>query len=225
MTPNWIDPIGIRSSWVSTSNRGINPSAEKVRADRRMSPLTPNSCHMVPLGAAGGKSVSPFAPRDDARSRARPHPHGMAVIAADRQDGAVAQDLYDLEDMMRHHADDPRSRTAGGSAPMRPVAREIVFGPRISADQLTHFPPAPCGRASIGGVMRRTVSTRNVLVMMKMMATRSCTRCTRRCRQKGRGKQTDKTYSHYALPHYALQCVGTAVRPSWFEAFVGKRAV
>ena len=138
---------------------GCNPSAEKVRADAtHVGPdpqLTSSSHvtgHMVPFGAADGQ-VSSLAPRDDARGRARPHPNGMSVIAADRQDGAMVQDLNHLEDVVRHHADDAGGRTARGSASMRPVARKIVFRPRIAADQLTHFPPAPGGGASIGGVM------------------------------------------------------------------------
>ena len=78
----------------------------------------------------------------------------MTIIAADRQDGPVAQDLNHLEDMMRHHPDDAGCWTARLLAPMRPVASEIVFGPGIAADQMAHFPPAPGGRASIGDAMR-----------------------------------------------------------------------
>jgi hypothetical protein len=51
-----------------------------------------------------------------------------------------------------------------------------------------------------------------MLVMMRMMMTRSCTRTTRRHHRKGRRKQTEKAQFHYALQlHYALQRVVTAM--------------
>src|ERR1700722_20927803 len=98
---------------------------------------------------ASGASV--LAPCDDTRRRAGAHPHRMVVIAADRQYRSMAQDLDHLEDMMRHHPDDAGRRTARRSAPMRPIAREIVFGSGITPDQRTHLPPAPFGRPSGGG--------------------------------------------------------------------------
>jgi hypothetical protein len=142
----------------------------------------------------------------------------MTVVAADRQDGPVAQDFNNLEDMVRHHPDDPRCRTIRWPAPMRPVASEIVFGSGIAADQLAHFPPAPGGWASIGKFVRGIVLIRNARVMMKMMATqRGCARTVRRRHLKARGKQKDKPEFHYAL-----QRVETAVRPSWLDVSCGE---
>src|SRR3984957_2676964 len=135
---------------------GMRPGARSsARRDRkRGSESAPTIRRMYGLHRRWLAAASPLAPRDDTRGRAGANPYRMVVIAADREDGSMAQDLDHLEDMMRHHPDDAGRRTARRSAPMRPIAREIVFGSGITPDQTTHLPPAPCGRASIGGASR-----------------------------------------------------------------------
>ena len=60
---------------------------------------------------------------------------------------------HNLADVMRPYDDRPDAYRPW-TAPMRPIAREIEFGSGIAADQLAHLPPAPCGRAPIGGAAR-----------------------------------------------------------------------
>src|SRR5216683_6847172 len=108
------------------------------------------------------REPSPRSPRDDARRRARTYPHGMGVVAADRQDGPGSEDLNHLEDMVRHHPDDARRGPTRALPPMRPIAREIVFGAGIAANQVAHFPSAPGGWAAIGDPVRRAVCVRAV---------------------------------------------------------------
>src|SRR3977135_256781 len=82
--------------------------------------------------------LSPLAPGNHARRRAGAYPHGMAVIAADRQDGSAAQDLDHLENVVWHYPDDTWRRPIRRPAPMRPIASEIVFRSGIAADQMAH---------------------------------------------------------------------------------------
>jgi hypothetical protein len=121
-----------------------------VGSARRMGEMGPRP-HFS--GVVRYDKASPRAPGDDARRRAWAHSHGMPVVAADRQYGPAAQDLNHLEDVVRHHADDARCGTIRRLTPMRPIAREIVLGSGIAADQLAHFPAAPGRGPTIGDPM------------------------------------------------------------------------
>src|SRR5580704_3045650 len=171
------------------------------------------------------------SPSDNACRRTGAHPHRIAVVAADCQHSALAQDLHHLEDVVRHHADDAGRRPSRGAAPMGPIARQIVFGPGIAADETTHFPSAPSRRTAIGDaargiasicdralvtkgiisicdlifVVRKVVPMRNM--RMLIMSTRGGgAHPTRDCRPQGRRYQKEDLKLHYAL-----QRVGTAV--------------
>ena len=165
-------------------------------------------------------SASTHAPGDDARRRARACSYGMTVVAADRQYGPVPHDLNHLEYVMRHHPDDAGRGAARGSAPMRPIAREIVLRSGIAADHVPHFPTAPGGRAAIGGFVWGIELMRNVRIM-KMMSTQvGCARCARCNHLKGCGKQKDRLEFHYALQRF-----GATERSPWFDVFCGEGAV
>src|SRR5262249_44310162 len=90
--------------------------------------------------------MSAGAKRDRARNRARPLARdAAAVVAAFHDPLAVGGPTRDHADVMRPHHDHAYPG-AGRTTPMRPVAREVVLGTRIAADQAAREPAAPGAR-------------------------------------------------------------------------------
>ena len=86
------------------------------------------------------------ADRNGAGDRTRACAQRMPVVTG--FDDPVAVLLSDnLADMVRPDHDGTDANRSG-MAPMRPVAREVVFRSGIAADKLPHFPAAPCSRAT-----------------------------------------------------------------------------
>ena len=142
----------------------------------------------------------------------------MTVVAADCQDGPAAQDLDNFEDVVRHHTDGTWCGAGRRLAPMHPITSEIVLRPGVAADKVTHFPPAPSGRATGDRSVRRIILGCNVRVMMMTATVRSCTRSTRGDRLKDRSKQEDKLEFHTLSNALERRCGRWLVRHVCGEA-------
>src|SRR5262249_36024130 len=88
----------------------------------------------------------------------------MAVVAG-LDDPLAVFATYDFSDVVRPNDNGSNSRCSRPT-PMCPVARQIECRPRVGADEMSHFPAAPRGRASAvvatigrpclkGGISRR----------------------------------------------------------------------
>ena len=89
-----------------------------------------------------------LAPADGDRARDRTGASAQRVTVVAGFDDPLAVFLSDdLADVMRPDDDGADARRSG-SAPMRPVAREVIRRPRVAADEAPHLPATPCSRTS-----------------------------------------------------------------------------
>jgi hypothetical protein len=85
------------------------------------------------------------SPTDGNRTGNRPRARTYRIaVVAGLNDPLSVLLPNDLTDMVRPHHDGSNAGCSG-TAPMRPVARQIVRGSRITADELPHLPATPRG--------------------------------------------------------------------------------